>query len=134
MGHITWCDNLMTGVSEIDEQHKKLTTMINELYSAHMNGKDKDVLSSIITGISDYTNYHFATEEKLMLEYDFPHTAEHKEKHREFTERSIEFLIAYTEDKKELTREVLDFLTDWWTSHIKGTDRELTDFLLERGV
>jgi hemerythrin-like metal-binding protein len=132
MPHIAWCDTFLTGVREIDEQHEKLTAMINELYYAYMDGKDKDVLSSIIAGVSDYTSYHFAAEERLMHDSGYPLSAEHKKEHQEFIEKSIDFLIAHTRDEAELTSEVLDYLTTWWITHIKGTDRKLTVFLLEK--
>ena len=34
MALITWTDNLSVSVTEVDEQHKKLVAMINELNEA----------------------------------------------------------------------------------------------------
>ncbi|MFW5488351.1 MAG: bacteriohemerythrin [Desulfovibrio sp.] len=128
---ILWCDSMLTGIQEVDEQHENLTAMINELYYAYVDGKDQTVLSKIISGVSDYTKDHFSTEERLMKEHEYPDTTAHMQQHRKFEDKSIDFLIAYTEGKHELTSEVLDYLTDWWLNHIQGDDRRLTDFLLE---
>lgn len=95
MPHIDWNAGLHIGIPEIDEQHEKLTAMINELYYAFMDGRDKAVLSSIIIGVADYTGYHFDAEEKRMRQADYPEAAVHFGEHREFLDKSIDFLLAY---------------------------------------
>lgn len=134
MPEIIWNDSLQVGITEIDAQHERLITMINELYYAYMNGVEQDVLSKVITGVSDYTAYHFSTEERLMEEYGYPHAEEHIAQHREFTRRSIDFLMAHVEGKEELSAEVIDYLTDWWMGHINDVDRRLAHALKSKGV
>jgi hemerythrin-like metal-binding protein len=136
MGKITWCSDFCVGVAEIDAQHEHLVSMVNELFRAYMQGREKEVLSDIITGLSDYTAYHFSTEERLMDEHAYPATAEHRLEHREFIDRSIDFLLAYTSSNQEqdLAPVVLDYLEDWLLKHIRGTDVELGKFLRDKGV
>ena len=43
MAIVTWNDSLSVNVTEIDEQHKKLVSMINELNEAMQQGKGKEV-------------------------------------------------------------------------------------------
>jgi hemerythrin len=59
MALITWNDSLSVKVAEIDEQHKKLIAMINELNDAMRLGKGKDVLGKIVNGLVTYTTTHF---------------------------------------------------------------------------
>ena len=133
MPEIEWNDSLHVGIPKIDAQHQKLTGMINELYYAYMNGEDKKVLSGIITGLSDYTTYHFGTEEQIMASAGYENMAEHVGQHHEFVSRTIDFLLAYLEDKEELTVEVLDYLTDWWLVHINNVDRKMCRTLIDQG-
>jgi hemerythrin-like metal-binding protein len=134
MPPITWHPGLHIGIPEIDEQHEKLTGMINELCLAHAEGRDKAVLSEIIIGVSDYAGYHFDAEEKRMREAADPEIEAHLAQHREFLGRSIGFLLSFVDGREELTVEVLDYLTGWWVAHITGTDKNLGRYLAGRGA
>lgn len=126
--------SMYVGIREIDSQHEKLTAMINDLYQAYMNGKEKSVLAEVISGINKYADYHFATEEELMLKYEYPSAPGHKGLHQEFTTKALEFLADYVKGKEEISAEVLDYLTDWWINHITKTDKSLGAFLKEKGL
>ncbi|MFW5734370.1 MAG: bacteriohemerythrin, partial [Oceanidesulfovibrio sp.] len=116
------------GVAEIDDQHEKLTAMINDLYYAYMEGKERTVLSPIINELHDYAHYHFRTEEKYMklLGERYGDLNQHRAKHAEFFNTVIDFLLLYVNGKDtEITPELLDYLTDWWREHIMGVDQGL---------
>ncbi|MGC8720293.1 MAG: hemerythrin domain-containing protein, partial [Thermodesulforhabdaceae bacterium] len=59
---IRWDESLSVGIAEIDDQHKRLVNMINELYDAMLQKKGKAVLSQIIKEMAEYAAVHFATE------------------------------------------------------------------------
>lgn len=132
---ITWCKDFCVGVRVMDEHHERLVSMVNELFKAYMDGREKPLLCGIISALSAYTDYHFSAEERLMAEHGYPQSAAHKAEHREFVGKSIDFLLAYSDDKVEsLTPEMLDYLEDWLLNHIRGTDAELGAYLRARGV
>ena len=70
MGYIRWSEKYSVNVTKIDEQHKKLVSLINEMYDAMRAGKGKDILGAVIAKIVDYTVYHFSTEELLLQKYN----------------------------------------------------------------
>ncbi|MGB9912684.1 MAG: hemerythrin, partial [Candidatus Kapaibacteriota bacterium] len=47
MAFIEWNDNYSVGVSIIDNQHKQLIRIINELHEGMGTGKGKDVLGKV---------------------------------------------------------------------------------------
>ncbi|WP_029893408.1 bacteriohemerythrin [Desulfohalovibrio reitneri] len=131
---IKWDESYHVGVEAMDRQHDHLTGLINELFEAYMAGREREHLAATIRELSDYAGYHFATEERLMLEHDYPETSAHLDQHLEFTDRVLGFLGDYAAGKNDLSAELLDYLTDWWTSHVSGTDKKLGDFLNEVGA
>lgn len=133
MPEICWNPSLNIGVADIDEQHEKLTGLINELYQSYAAGRAKEIITRIIGELSDYACYHFGTEEKLMVETGYPERDVHVAQHRVFMEKTIGFLVDTTKGEEELSTEVLDYLTDWWLGHIRGTDMRLAAFLKEKG-
>ena len=58
-----WNDSYSVKVAELDNQHKKLIGLINQLYDAMKEGKGKDVLEVIFTELIEYTKNHFSAEE-----------------------------------------------------------------------
>ncbi len=134
MPAIPWNTNMHIGIKDIDDQHEKLTLLINELYYAYMDAKERPLLEGIIQEINEYANYHFKTEKELMDAHQYEQRKSHLAQHDYFTKRAIAALFQYTDQKEELTAELLDWLTDWWMNHINGTDKELGTFLRDRGV
>ncbi|MGB4948103.1 MAG: hemerythrin domain-containing protein, partial [Candidatus Competibacter denitrificans] len=63
---IEWSDALSVGVEEVDQQHKGLAQMVNELNGAIHGGWGKETRDDIIVKLLEYTRVHFATEESLM--------------------------------------------------------------------
>jgi len=86
---IQWESKYETGVEEIDNQHKKLVGMINELYSAIKSGEGKKVLDKILQELASYVDIHFGTEEKYMEEFNYPGYLSHKREHDNFTEKVL---------------------------------------------
>ena len=80
MALVTWNDSLSVNVAEIDQQHRKLIAMINELNDAMKIGKGKDVLGGIVNSLISYTATHFKTEEKYFAQFGYPDTEDHKKR------------------------------------------------------
>ncbi|RMD50425.1 MAG: hemerythrin, partial [Ignavibacteria bacterium] len=82
MNKIEWKHYYNIGVPEIDEQHKKLTDMINELIVARNEGKEEEVFGKILKSLVEYTQVHFSSEEKHMKQYNYPGLVEHQHQHK----------------------------------------------------
>ncbi len=92
MPFMEWSEKLVTGVKECDEQHKKLVSLVNELYDAMKQGKGKEVIDKALDELVKYASYHFTTEETLMSKYGFPELSAHKREHENFKAKIKEFL------------------------------------------
>jgi hemerythrin-like metal-binding protein len=57
-----WSEEMSCNVREIDDQHKNLVSMLNDLHSVMLRKEGQKALSSIFERMADYTSYHFATE------------------------------------------------------------------------
>ena len=134
MALVEWTTDLSVNVAEIDTQHRKLVAMINDLNEAMKQGKGKDVAGKIVNDLYSYAGSHFATEEKLFDRFGYPEAPSHKARHREFVKKVSEFKESYESGKLALTVEVMNFLKDWLTSHIRGTDKKYSAFFNEKGL
>lgn len=134
MGVFAWSPKYSVNIKQIDDQHKKLIELINDLDGAMSQGKGKAVLDKILTGLIQYTKTHFATEEGFMKVHGYPAYEEHKAKHEKMTQKVLDIQKQYQEGRITITYEVMKFLQDWLDKHILGTDRMYGSFLNGKGV
>lgn len=134
MALFQWDDSLSVGIVEIDRQHKQLVEMIGKLNEEMRKGKGKDVLEKILTGMVNYALMHFETEEKYFLKYGYPDTENHRQIHRVFVDKVSDFRKQFSDGRKGLTIDVMDFLMDWLQKHIKGEDKKYAPFLIAKGL
>jgi len=132
--YIVWEDKYSVNIKELDEQHKKLLDMINELHSSMEVGQGRDVMASITNSLVNYISTHFNTEEKYMVEFSYPDYEKHKEIHRNFVKKTLEFQKDFTEGKLGLSIEVMYFLKNWLLNHIMSKDREYVAFFNDKGL
>lgn len=134
MALIEWRADLSVEVAEIDRQHQKLVAMINDLHQAMSEGKGKERLGDIVNDLVSYTNVHFKTEENYFAKFGYPDTAAHKKEHAAFVVKVSEFKSGFENGELSLTLEVMQFLSKWLRTHIKGTDKKYTQFFNDKGL
>jgi len=135
MALVTWSEKLSVGVRSIDDQHKKLVTLLNQLHDGMIAGKGKDVLGGVLKGLIDYTATHFKYEEDLFARTGYGNAAAHKREHADLVRRVLEIQRAYDEKGPAvLTIQVMNFLKDWLTLHIQGSDMDYVAHFRANGV
>ncbi|MEN8213463.1 MAG: bacteriohemerythrin [Pseudomonadota bacterium] len=129
-----WKDEYSVGVDSLDNDHKKLLTLINHLQTAvhYQTGEEfeKEALDEVVA----YTRYHFEREEKMMQEAGYANLEAHKEIHREMIAKVDEFTRDYEKRGHEALEDVALYLKNWLIDHINGTDQEYSAILKQKGV
>ena len=134
---IEWNEKLLTGVAEIDDQHKILVDSINEANIRLIEDHDIKLIEQITKDLLSYAIFHFETEEDLMQQYGYDgESAEeaksHQKQHREFSSQVLTVRDGLR-DGKEISREdLLAFLNGWLISHIMNTDQHLGAFIKQK--
>jgi len=134
MALFEWDETFSVNVVEIDQQHRKLVEMVNELHDAMGAGKSKEILGKIIKGLSNYAKIHFATEEKYFDQFGYPDADSHKDEHANFAQKVAEFKEGFDAGRLGLSIEVMRFLSTWLKSHIKDVDKKYGPFFNENGL
>ncbi len=134
MPFIEWAEEYSVNVKEIDDQHKGLFQIINNLNDAVSEGKAPGVIDATIHKMIEYANVHFATEEKYMTKYHYPGYQEHKAEHDQFNLKSLEMNGRLKAGVYVMSTEILRFLKDWLTNHILVTDKKYGPCFNENGL
>lgn len=134
MAFFIWDNSYSVGVSELDNQHKGLVNILNELFEAMQENRSKEVLGGIISRLVTYTKTHFSTEERYMQTYSYPELAAQKREHALLTDQVIKFKNDFDSGKVALTVQLTSFLKNWLVQHIQGSDKKYGPFLNAKGV
>jgi hemerythrin len=127
---VTWDNSFSVGFDPMDDQHKVLVDMINELFRACEQGVIEADMAflQIIKKALDYAENHFTDEEELLREANYPYLGEQEEQHKNFVvevQKSIEEFEAGNIEPDYLAR----FLKDWLLNHIAVFDKRYSSYL-----
>jgi hemerythrin-like metal-binding protein len=121
------------GAPEMDEQHKRLFSMISGLFEAERTGKSKEAVGRILDGLIDYAVSHFAKEEEYLRRIGFPDFGSHKKKHEELAAQVTHMYKDYREGSNSVMK-LYGFLTDWLQDHIRKEDKRYGEYALRSGA
>ena len=130
---IPWTEALSVGVDKMNDEHKVLVGLVNQLYAALKQGKAREALGGILDELIDYTRVHFSDEESLLKLYRYPGLEEQEQAHRRLVAKAEDLQQRY-QAGASLGVDVMNFLRDWLTNHIQKMDKRYGTFLREHGV
>jgi len=116
----TWSDKMSVGVDVIDDQHKQLLKMINHLYMIEDSSRRAEI-KQILDELVNYTLSHFAFEEGVMEEANYPLLRPHKRVHDLFVKRVSEFYERFNKGEDVLI-ELRQIVSRWLLNHIMHED------------
>ncbi len=123
MALITWKEAYSVGVAAIDRDHRLLLNLINQLHDAQETAQTHDMVSSVLTVLTEYVQRHFSAEEALMERGGYPHLEAHRKEHRRIESRVREMKALYDAGEYAVVEsDMLRFFTQWLANHIVGVD------------
>ncbi|MFO0753232.1 MAG: bacteriohemerythrin [Thermodesulfovibrionales bacterium] len=133
-GFIQWSGNYSVNVGMIDDQHKEIIRLVNEMHDALRQRKSREVLGRILSELADYAVKHFKVEEDLFQKYGYPEEAVHKEAHAALVNKVVELKRDFESGRASINTDVMNFLKDWLINHILRIDKRYSAFMNSRGV
>lgn len=134
MDFFKWSEQYSVGVAEIDRQHKHLVSLINGLHEVMKRGAQSLEIQALLEDLLAYTDFHFAAEEKLMAQANYPDLTVHKAKHASMRQEVQRLLAAAKSGGAAVSITLMSFLKNWLSRHIQGTDKEYVPAMRKAGV
>jgi len=129
MALMEWEVGYSVGVQSIDVQHQAMFEMINELYDAMRAGNVAQVVPAILKRLEAYCREHFAYEESLMLQANYPDYHSHRAEHLRLAEKALTLAKDFHEDKVLRSLALLNLLKEWTQRHILSSDKRYSAYL-----
>jgi len=127
---VTWTDKLACGVKLIDDQHKALVDLINDMFN-HATGnavEEHDYFNKVIQETVNYVKNHFAAEERIMQATKFAGFTDHKKEHEKFIRAVVDHIKDYESGKRYTLSTFTRVLKDWVLSHIALVDKQYFEY------
>jgi hemerythrin len=136
MSNIQWGESLSVGVGLIDEQHRKWIERLHEVESAIKSRRGMQQIVSTLDFLSEYTRFHFSTEEQYMVQTGYPELENHRAKHEELKKTLGNLIEDFKEDgvTEKISEAVGTFLGNWLKDHIRVVDQVFAAFLKEKNI
>jgi hemerythrin-like metal-binding protein len=130
---ICWDESLSVGIDVIDEHHRYLFDLVNDLIDVVANKLGARELGRVLKALGQYALVHFQAEERMMQQYSYPRLDIQVQQHQNFLERMKEFNEELHQNPLIAQFEILVYLRDWLIAHIRDEDTRLSALVWETG-
>ncbi len=122
MSLILWQNLSKTDHDEIDHQHQRMLESINTLRVMHERGQ-REAIAISLADIESFLQAHFAFEEGLMLETEYPYLEPHQIVNKLFLKKVAGFRARY-EAGEDMFEEMHASFSRWLGFHIHMMNRQ----------
>jgi len=131
--YVEWDDDYSVGVRLMDEQHKKLIIMINDLFQRCVSGNTSANLTfaMAVKDAADYAKTHFQIEEEYLEKVGYPGLPDQKREHESFMARVFSTFDNYKKGEA-MPLDLVRFLKKWLLNHIAVADKKYAAYLENR--
>ena len=132
MAYFEWANDMVIDNGPIDEDHRKLVDLVNELHTATSQGRGQEVVDKLLTQLIADTEEHLREEERVMEQAKFTNLERHKQGHAKFVEQLRELQQKQQAGSITVASQLSTVLRDWLSLHIRRGDKELLQFLRQQ--
>jgi len=126
-----WDDSLSVGIDIIDEHHRYLFDLVNDLFDVVVNKRGAREVARLIKSVDAYAKVHFRSEEQMMDYYGYRGIQRQEQQHHAFEKKILEFYEELHDNPLVAQFDALSFLRDWLTKHILVEDAQLRSLNIE---
>ena len=128
-----WDESFLIGIEELDHEHKVLIEDINRLHEELARQDQESEVRKCLGDIYVRMQAHFALEEHVMKEHDYPFFDEHKLEHDKLLDNYTEYMFQFmnaTDGFSDIPIE--DTLKRWVVNHIVTSDKKMSQMVQEK--
>jgi len=128
---VVWKEEYSVGSAFIDDEHRRIVDILNDLFNVIRDGKADAALREILARLADYTVTHFRDEEELMARCNYPGLDAQKKAHDFMRARTRQMAFAGSLGEGD-ARRLMEAVKEWWMGHILEMDRQCRPYFVAR--
>jgi hemerythrin len=120
---IEWDNRYAVGIEQIDEQHRELLKMANNLCIGSREA------GASIHNVVSFLRYHFLTEEELLENIKYPDIIAHKQQHSNLLKEIFDKLEQPEADRQPVLSNLTRHLRNRIITHITLIDKKYATYI-----
>ena len=124
-GWVSWDESLAIGIDVIDEHHRHLFDLVNDLYDVVSGNRGAREVARLLKALDLYARVHFSAEERMMEHYGYAGLGRQQHQHHRFQEKLRAFFDELHANPLTAQYDVLEFARNWLVIHILEEDSQL---------
>lgn len=125
MSLMQWKPEYSVGVESMDDEHREMIDLINEIYDKLESTPDTDQVEQCLGDIFSTVSMHFALEERLMRKSSYAEYQAHKDDHEELLDQIRDLMDDFVADTAAGAVKLEQSLSDWFADHFSTFDARL---------
>jgi voltage-gated potassium channel len=117
--------DLSLGIPSVDEEHARILNLIHRL--SRINSSNRDlIVEEVLSDLREYTQRHFAREERFLESLDYPELEAHAQEHADLISQ-----VKKMESEADNIHpdNLIHLLVAWVRDHILQSDRRYAEYL-----
>ncbi len=116
--------DLLTGIAELDAQHRALFGQFNELIAACREKRGSEEVGQFLTFLTGYVHRHFDDEEREMARISYPGLDRHRGEHEKYRKKlaDLKERVSGGTVPNEVAEDALWLAAEWFVDHIRQVD------------
>jgi hemerythrin len=128
---LTWKDEYSIGIEEIDKQHMDFVKLINRFVVLFESGAHLRLQDRILLELHKYAEYHFVSEENLMIIYKYPEMTNHEQEHKVLL-KTLQNKVSGLREGSVNGTGLIKYLANWFLQHTQEEDRRFAQYINQR--
>ena len=116
-----WSPTHSVAAPKINQHHRRLLAIAEELQQAQRRGEPRNVLAAALEHLTNFVIAHFYVEEEMLKRLNYPRLGEHMVQHRRLILQIEALCNKFENDDTALTIEATDHLRTGLEDHIIQT-------------
>lgn len=125
---LQWDDRYNLGHERIDAEHHIFLDLVVEFDSLASQGASTDKVVRTLKEISKYAEFHFLSEENLMIDCKYPELGEHALLHQHLI-ATLDDQLHRLINRTTTPSQVFEFLFEWFALHTSSEDKKLVSYI-----
>lgn len=122
-----WKPVYETGHQRIDFEHRIFLDLIVQIEAELTADAPVERINRRLTELYKYADFHFFSEESIMIDLSFPGFEEHHKIHTALLEELSRFILSMSIDLIR-QNDLIGFLVQWFSNHTTREDIKIADF------
>lgn len=125
MAYFEWQQEFESGIASVDQQHKRLISLVNKIHDAVEAGNADAEVNQTLNALVDYARFHFSDEERFMVDIPSYDSNRHQRQHQVFVDELSSLMLEYGQSGKLTGLQLASFLKGWLMDHFLKDDRDM---------